>query len=40
MAKRLRQVSATAFALNVSNFQRTKELIAYGHKVSAARCTS
>jgi endoglucanase len=36
MAKRLRSVHARAFALNVSNFRRTSELVAYGRKVSAA----
>jgi endoglucanase len=35
MAKRLRMVHARAYALNVANFRRTRELIAYGHKVSA-----
>lgn len=34
MAKRLTQVHATAYALNVSNFQRTKDLIAYGRRIS------
>jgi endoglucanase len=34
MAKRLRQVHASAYALNVSNFRRTKELIAYGRQIS------
>jgi endoglucanase len=35
MAKRLDAIGATRYALNVSNFQRTKDLIAYGHKVSS-----
>jgi endoglucanase len=34
MAKRLRAVHARAYALNVSNFRRTKEIVAYGHSVS------
>ena len=34
MARRLQSVGATHYALNVSNFQRTKDLIAYGRKLS------
>jgi endoglucanase len=33
MARRLRRVHATRFALNVSNFRRTDELVAYGSKI-------
>jgi len=33
MAKRLRSVHARRFALNVSNFRRTEELVAYGSKI-------
>jgi endoglucanase len=33
MARRLRKVHATRFALNVSNFRRTDELVAYGRKI-------
>jgi endoglucanase len=33
MAKRLRAVHAPAFALNVSNFRRTSELVTYGQKI-------
>ena len=33
MAKRLKRVHATRFALNVSNFRRTDELVAYGSKI-------
>jgi endoglucanase len=34
MARRLRAVHARGYALNVANFRRTKELIAYGHAIS------
>jgi endoglucanase len=34
MAKRLRGVHARAYALNVSNFRRTREIVAYGHRIS------
>jgi endoglucanase len=34
MAKRLKAVHAAAYALNVSNFRRTKELIAFGRQIS------
>jgi endoglucanase len=37
MAKRLKRVGATDYALNVSNFQRTGDLIAYGHEISPTR---
>jgi endoglucanase len=33
MARRLRRVHATRFALNVSNFRRTDELVAYGSRI-------
>jgi endoglucanase len=33
MARRLKQVGAKAFALNVSNFRATDELVAYGTKI-------
>ena len=33
MARRLEKVHATRFALNVSNFRRTDELVAYGSKI-------
>jgi endoglucanase len=33
MARRLTKVHATRFALNVSNFRRTDELVAYGSKI-------
>jgi endoglucanase len=33
MARRLQRVHATRFALNVSNFRRTDELVAYGSKI-------
>jgi endoglucanase len=34
MARRLRAVHARAYALNVSNFRRTKEIVAFGHGIS------
>ena len=34
MANRLTKVHAAAYALNVSNFQRSNDLIAYGHRIS------
>jgi endoglucanase len=34
MAKRLRRIGAKRFALNVSNFRTTDELIAYGSRIS------
>jgi endoglucanase len=34
MAKRLKAVHARAYALNVSNFQRNSDLVAYGHAIS------
>jgi endoglucanase len=34
MAKRLSKIHAPAFALNVSNFQRTPKLVVYGTKIS------
>jgi endoglucanase len=33
MARRLKRVHATRFALNVSNFRRTAELVGYGRKI-------
>jgi endoglucanase len=36
MARRLARVHARAYALNVANFRRTKELIAYGHRISSS----
>jgi endoglucanase len=35
MRKRLKRVGATRYALNVSNFQRTKDLVAYGYALSS-----